>query len=205
VVTQSGSKYFLSGGDSPTKASADAKAAADARAKARQEAAEAKKTAQEEARRAAEARKQAQLEARQAALAEKQRIAEEKMQAQLEAKKKAEAAKAEREAKSKQSSPKAEVAAVAPVKGRPTISLFGLGGGNDKVAPTGPPAPKVTKQQPPVAEKKQAPKGVPTLSGWRLNGDGSISGNISGSPNFRDGEPSQLVKYPMEELSQEVL
>jgi hypothetical protein len=39
-----------------------------------------------------------------------------------------------------------------------------------------------------VAAKKEAPKGVPTLSGWRLNGDGSISGTIRGSPNFRDGE-----------------
>lgn len=203
VVTQSGSKYFLSGGDSPAKASNNAKAAADARAKARQEAAEAKKAAQEEARQAAAARKQAQLEAaqaaqakqeeaRQAALAEKKRIEEEKKQAQLKGKKKAEEAKAVREAKSKQAiKPKPEAAAVAPVKGRPTISLFGLGGGDDKVAPT--PSPPANKKQPPAAAKKQAakkqaPKGVPTLSGWRLNGDGSISGSINGSPNFRDGE-----------------
>eukprot|EP00986_Skeletonema_menzelii_P015256 scaffold11371_cov129-Skeletonema_menzelii.AAC.3 len=214
VVTKSGSKYFLSGGDSPAKASNNAKAAADARAKARQEAAEAKKAAREEARKVAAAKKQAQLEAaqakkaaqeeaRQAALAEKQRIAEERKQAQLEAKKKAEEAKAALAAKSKQASnPKAEAASVAPVMGRPTISLFGLGGGDDKVAPApSPAAPKVTKKQPPPAVKKQAPRGVPTLSGWRLNGDGSISGSISGSPNFKDGErvtTSQIVNGRIE-------
>lgn len=33
-----------------------------------------------------------------------------------------------------------------------------------------------------------APKGVPVLSKWKQNGDGSISGNISGSPSFKRGE-----------------
>mmetsp|Transcript_7386 Transcript_7386/g.12533 ORF Transcript_7386/g.12533 Transcript_7386/m.12533 type:complete len:1354 (+) Transcript_7386:318-4379(+) len=177
----------------------EARRAADAKKQAQIEAAEAKKAKQEEARQAAEAKKQAQLEAaqaktaaqeeaRQAALAEKQRIAEGKKQAQLEAKKKAEETKAARAAKAKLASkPKAEAA---PVKSRsPTISLFGLGGGDDKVAPApAPPAPKVTKKQPPAPAKKQASRGVPTLSGWKLNGDGSISGSISGSPSFRDGE-----------------
>ena len=198
VVTTSGSKYFLSGGNAPAaKASNNAKAAADALARSRLEAAEAKKAKQEEARQAAAARKQAQVEAarakkaaqeeaRKAALAEKQRIAEEKKQAQLEAKKKAEEAKAARLAKSKQAAkPKVEAAPVAPVKGRPTVSLFGFGGGDDKVAPA--PAPQVTKKKP-AAAKKQAPRGVPTINGWKLNGDGTISGTITGSPNFRDGE-----------------
>lgn len=35
---------------------------------------------------------------------------------------------------------------------------------------------------------KKAPKGVPSLSGWKENRDGSVSGLISGSPNFNEGE-----------------
>ena len=43
--------------------------------------------------------------------------------------------------------------------------------------------------------KPIAPKGVPTISGWKLNRDGSISGRISGSSNFRDGE--QVTTSPI--------
>jgi hypothetical protein len=32
------------------------------------------------------------------------------------------------------------------------------------------------------------PKNVPILSNWRENRDGSISGLVSASPNFADGE-----------------
>ena len=32
------------------------------------------------------------------------------------------------------------------------------------------------------------PKGVPVLSGWRKNRNGSVTGKISGSDNFNDGE-----------------
>ena len=39
-----------------------------------------------------------------------------------------------------------------------------------------------------AARPKSAPKGVPMLSKWRQNSDGSISGTISGSPAFREGE-----------------
>jgi hypothetical protein len=34
----------------------------------------------------------------------------------------------------------------------------------------------------------QAPRGVPTITSWRQNRDGSISGKISGSSAFSDGE-----------------
>jgi len=96
---------------------------------------------------------------------------------------------------------------VPPVKGRPTLSLFGLGGGDDSATkqppvPKGKSAPTLKVAKSPtlkvaksptlkVAKKSsapQAPNGVPTISGWRLNGDGSVSGKITGSPNFRNGE-----------------
>ena len=87
---------------------------------------------------------------------------------------------------------------VPPVKGRPTLSLFGLGGGDDSTTKQPPsvqkgksPTLKVAKSPTLKVAKKsapQAPNGVPTISGWRLNGDGSVSGKITGSPNFRNGE-----------------
>ena len=104
---------------------------------------------------------------------------------------------------------------VPPVKGRPTLSLFGFGGGDDSATkqppvPKGKSAPTLKVAKSPtlkvaksptlkvaksptlkVAKKTsspQAPNGVPTISGWRLNGDGSVSGKITGSPNFRNGE-----------------
>ena len=68
-----------------------------------------------------------------------------------------------------------------------TISLFGFGGGNE--AKTEPAKPAASKQQPKkVAPPKKAPRGVPSLVNWRQNRDGSITGFISGSPNFPEGE-----------------
>lgn len=104
----------------------------------------------------------------------------------------AEKAKRDREAKAKQAAK-----AVEQTKKSTTISLFGLGGNNADTVSISPPP---QKQQPsPV--KPTAPSGVPTISGWRLTGDGSISGRISGSPNFRDGEQvttSQIVQGRIE-------
>ena len=36
--------------------------------------------------------------------------------------------------------------------------------------------------------KKAAPRGVPSLVRWKRNGDSSITGFISGSPRFKEGE-----------------
>jgi len=36
--------------------------------------------------------------------------------------------------------------------------------------------------------KSGAPAGVPVISGWKKNGNGSISGTITGSSNFKEGE-----------------
>jgi len=61
---------------------------------------------------------------------------------------------------------------------RPTFSLFGLG------------APDGSRPEPPQkkAQSTSAPRGVPSLRRWKKNGDGSVTGFISGSPNFRPGE-----------------
>ena len=70
---------------------------------------------------------------------------------------------------------------VPPVKGRPTISLFGLGGGEKESKPG---APVIAKTTP------SAPRGIPTISKWKFDpNDNSISGFISGSRAFKDGEP----------------
>ena len=57
-----------------------------------------------------------------------------------------------------------------------TISLFGFG--QDTIDDSVPRPPKEVK----------SPRGVPTISKWRENRDGSISGFISGSPAFEDGD-----------------
>jgi len=62
-----------------------------------------------------------------------------------------------------------------------TISLFGFG---KKDSDSGP-----KPQKPSTPPKKSnAPRGVPTISKWKQNRDGSISGFISGSPSFEEGE-----------------
>jgi hypothetical protein len=69
---------------------------------------------------------------------------------------------------------------------RATFSLFGLGGQNDEAEPAAP----VKKTAPRSAKKsvRNAPRGVPTILNWRKNRDGSISGKISGSASFNEGE-----------------
>ncbi len=68
---------------------------------------------------------------------------------------------------------------------RPTFSLFGFRepkeeGNTPQTAVAAPPA------KPTVST---APRGVPTINKWKLNSDNTISGFISGSSNFSDGEP----------------
>ena len=84
--------------------------------------------------------------------------------------------------------PKETPISVTPVNGRPTFSLFGLGGGAAKVsASSEQPTQPVTKA---TTKTAVAPRGVPTISKWKLNPrDNSISGFISGSSAFKEGEP----------------
>jgi hypothetical protein len=94
----------------------------------------------------------------------------------------------------KEKEAKIAIQAIEKAKPRSTFSLFGLGVGD---LDDGPPPKKETAKAPPkknVGKKapapkaKVAPKGVPTVSSWQMNRDGSISGIISGSINFNDGE-----------------
>ncbi len=69
-------------------------------------------------------------------------------------------------------------------KPRATISLFGLGfGGADE----GLPKPAAQRPSRPIPAK-QAPRGIPTMSRWKKNFDGSVTGLISGSKAFTDGD-----------------
>ena len=94
--------------------------------------------------------------------------------------------------------PKETPISVPPVKGRPTISLFGLGGGAPKTesvttvatTTTAPPKAKAPTLTVAKVTTSAAPRGVPTISKWKLDpSDNSISGIISGSSSFKDGEP----------------
>ena len=62
-----------------------------------------------------------------------------------------------------------------------TISLFGFGQKSAGATTTAAPST-------PASKAKPAPRGVPTISKWRENRDGSISGFISGSAAFVDGD-----------------
>ena len=177
VTTSSGSRYYLVGSNSATpKAPDEAKAAANARAEAAAAAAAAKKVAADKAAKEAAVKSEALVR-------QKEATEKAKREKEAEAKRATLTMKQEREDKAKRASPTLTVAGSSR---SPTISLFGLGG-NNEAEPTSTPA----RSQ----GKSLAPKGVPTIAGWKLNRDGSISGRISGSPNFRDGE--QVTTNPI--------
>merc|ERR1711935_922476 len=120
---------------------------------------------------AAEERKAAQAEAREVAAAEKRAAAEAN----------------KNKASAKQ--------AVGQAKRGASISLFGLGKSPVKVAPQkvenkaksgGTIRSKSSKSAPKMASK--APRGVPAISNWKQNRDGSISGRVFGSNLFDEGE-----------------
>ena len=136
---------------------------------------------------AAKVRKKEAEEKRAASLAAaevRKKEAEQKRAATLAA---AEAKKREAEEKRAAASAKAANVVVEKAKPSATISLgfFGFGqkneAGNDEVQTTDSsrPAPRIVSV---------APRGVPTLYGWRKNRDFSVTGLISGSPSFDDGE-----------------
>ena len=140
---------------------------------------------------ASNSRAEAAAAARKLAAEKAARVKQEKEAAAAAAAAAAEKVKRDRDAKAKQA-----VKAVEQTKKSTTISLFGLGGINADTVSISPP-----RQKQPSPAKPTAPSGVPTISGWRLTGDGSISGRISGSPNFRDGEQvttSQIVQGRIE-------
>lgn len=138
---------------------------------------------------AAEARK-VQAEVRREAADAKRREAEEKRQASIAARQEAEAKRQAEKLLSNssggtlslganiQKKQQAQSAEKAISKAKPgaTISLgFLFGQKQDKESST-------------TSASTAAPRGVPTITRWRQNRDGSISGFISGSNSFKDGE-----------------
>ena len=92
------------------------------------------------------------------------------------------AAKKKKEAETKRAAAQAQKSVQKAAPGA-TINLFGgFGGGGSK------PAPAPAQVEAAKAAAATAPRGVPTISSWSQNRDGSISGFISGSPSFADGE-----------------
>lgn len=101
-------------------------------------------------------------------------------------------------AKEQQQREEAALATLAKAASRATINLLGL---TDFDKEGSSPRSQVTKS--PTASptipvpRSKAPVGVPTLSRWRKNPDGSVTGNVSGSSNFTNGEKittSKIVK-----------
>ena len=175
--------------EQPSSSVEEKKKAAEAAAQARKEEAEAKRAAAAEAAKQRALEAQAAKEAREAAAQARKEEAEAKRAAAAEAAKQraleAQAAKEAREAEAQKRREEAEAKRTAAAKAsqaektlqsaKPgsTISLFGFGVSDDSSQS------KLTSK---------APRGVPVLSKWRQNRDGSISGFISGSPAFDDGD-----------------
>ena len=158
--------------------------------KARQEtAAKKKQAAEEKKRQAAEEKKQqlaAAAQARQQAAEEKRAEALSKAEAK---RKEAEEKRAEAEAKRKAELKKKQVEkAMGAAKPGATISLgfFNFGQKSEE----GESSKTLSDQSTTATPKKvsSAPRGVPTLSKWRQNRDGSITGLISGSKAYGEGE-----------------
>ena len=131
------------------------------------------------------------LSAQKEAAEQKKRLATQQKAKAAEAKKRLVAEKRSADKKKQDQATKAKEA-VGQAKRGSTISLFGLGG-SDESGATSPSSvrksPTLQLQQTKQASAKtSAPKGIPTISGWKLGTDGAISGRISGSPNFKQGE-----------------
>jgi hypothetical protein len=141
--------------------------------------------------------RQAQIEAKQAEAEKKKREAAEVRAAQIAARQKVDdERKAASEGKrNQQRKEKAALDSLTSAAPRATIALFGFGGGSEEEDEKKAPLPKRTKAI------GKAPGGVPTISSWRKKFDGSITGFISGSKNFSEGErvtTSPIVKGKVE-------
>jgi membrane protein involved in colicin uptake len=126
-------------------------------------AAEARRAAAEEKRRKDDEAKAAAIAAVQQAAEAKRKEAEEKRAAAIRARKAQESVK--------------------QAKPRSTFSLTALFGSSKDSSDAASARPTVEPQM-----ASSAPRGVPTISGWTQNRDGSITGRISGRSGFKDGE-----------------
>lgn len=157
-------------------------AARRAQEKERLAAAEAKRAAKEEQRAAAAEAKKAQERERQAAAEAKRAVKESSLAA-----KKATFGENQRtkkdatSVKDQKKQEQATLAKLAKAASSATISLLGFGKSDTDDSDDAPRASKATSV-------KKAPTGVPTLKRWRKNIDGSVSGQVTGSRNFNQGE-----------------
>ena len=137
------------------------------------QAAEARKLAIEEARKEKLEAQARAIEARRLQAEEQRKARDEKLRQQQEASKGASLRVKRRQAAEK---------SLEQAKSRTTVSLgslFGFGSDDE------------TSQEPATDTKKvsvKVPKGVPVVTSWTQNTDGSITGKISGSSMFSDGE-----------------
>jgi hypothetical protein len=70
---------------------------------------------------------------------------------------------------------------------RSTFSLFDLFGASAGDSPSNPKDATPASPPPPPPPDKAPPSGVPTLSGWKVNDDNTITGYVFGSPKIGDG------------------
>ena len=91
--------------------------------------------------------------------------------------------------KDKQEREEEALATLAKAASRATINLLGLKNSDNEPLASKPKAGGKPAAPPkgPISGRR-APVGVPTLSRWRENPDGSVTGNVSGSRNFTDRE-----------------
>lgn len=168
----------------PSQSQSDKEAQAAQLSKTKDEAKKVSDAKKEAAMKAAEAKRQRDAElAQRKAAAEAEKKKREEDTAKRNAEKEAAAAEAKAKLDAiKEKQVKAAEKSLRSSSPRRTISLgdlFNLGKSEEDTAPT-------PKQS--IPTKVQAPSGVPTLSNWRQNDDGSITGKISGSPSFKEGE-----------------
>jgi len=167
-----------------------------------------------EAKRAEAQKKKEELQKKRQEVSKAQRLAAEaskkrKVEAQLAAKKAKEAkevsirqkkkvqskaildaeleAKRIQDAESAKARQKEALEAIQNAVSRATVSLFGLGKQGDKEKEE-----EEEEDRSPFAKQQKtpsgAPKGVPTLKGWRKTKDGAVTGRLFGSKSFGDGE-----------------
>ena len=101
----------------------------------------------------------------------------------------------------KQRDAKAALEAIEKAQPRATFSLFGLGSrvaDDDTTTVVAPAQAQVKKPAP--APPANPTSGVPKIVRWKKNGDGSVTGFISGSSKFKEGEKvttSPITKGPI--------
>lgn len=191
------------GGGAPKPADTKTDDAADRAREEMQRKAEELKAKQEQAREEQQ-RKAEELKAQQARTREEQRQKAEERKAKLEREEELKKAQEKKmlDEKQKQEAKQRELASekaaaarakqaqesVKQAKPRSTFSLTGLFGitENDTTDDSSTSTVERPKGQP--QKVSSPPRGVPVISDWRQNRDGSISGAVTGGSGFRDGE-----------------